>query len=233
VVTVSPEAGPKVEGLVGRMDGDILKYYAEAGNKYGLEADAYAGEFRPNVLVSGERTGGLVLTASVAETILREELAKIENPDDRWLIPLPGDISVLDNNEEVSLNFERGFGRHNVLMAVLSYKGIIPLVSDFLGVTKVDVFKNSYYGWLYYDSIRNMDPYTDKIFSGKEMSYINVLGNFLINNETAGIPVSFGERITESEDKIIVYLGAATEWREMKIEKILSNNGIPIFVSAS
>ncbi|MHB1356212.1 MAG: hypothetical protein ACYCZF_09585 [Anaerolineae bacterium] len=223
---------PEIEGLVGRMDGDILKYYAEAGNKYGLEADAYAGEFRPNVLISGERTGGLVLTASVAETILREELAKIENPDDRWLIPLPVDIRDLNKDSEVKIGFEKGNSKSGANIGSVNFEGTASVINILPNTLKINVAKISQ-GWVYYDQMRLVAPYTDNIYKGKEMSYISVAGAFNISEPVNNYPSVFGEKLFGVEGKTMFALSSGQEARSVDASKILTLNGMPVFVAGN
>jgi len=136
---------------------------------------------------------------------LNQQLAKIPEQDDRWLIPLPVDIRGL---EGVSITY----GKDEVEVPVVKviYPGSAPLVNIIPEADELRVSKTFFGDWLYYDHMRLIEPYTDPIYPGLEMRYLTVRGNFLGFRENITLPTTFGAKIGEARKPIYVAMAAVT-----------------------
>ncbi len=91
---------PGTEKAVQEKDGiDRVVYLAAAGNPYGMEEGAYAGEYKKNVSVDGTETGGVALVGTVAESLLNDTLAVIPAGEPRVKAALPMDIAEAGEDE--------------------------------------------------------------------------------------------------------------------------------------
>lgn len=74
-----------------------IVYKAAKDNMYALPENAYAGDFKKNVTVDGNETGGVALIAPVLEKILNQELDAIPPGEPRVKVILPVDITQSSN----------------------------------------------------------------------------------------------------------------------------------------
>lgn len=236
ILNVPQIEGLKTELLSAKDNKEKIIYKTLETNKYGLEANIYAGEYISNVKMTGEdgkekQTGGVVLTALVVRQLINEKLATIPNQRDRWITVLPVDPRGLDKNDNVSVKFEKAaIGK---LIATMRFQGKAPLVNNFPGSTQLRIMAGGTYGGGYLDPIRLMDPYADKIFPGKEMQYFTVAGNLEGFSENTTIKSSFGEKVGLGGSLVIVGHSAAYETDDTTADKILSIGGIPVFLAAN
>jgi len=207
-------------------------YTAERDNPYGLKESDYGGEFCPGVFSCHpeKQIGGLTLNSKVALKILKDQLAKIPNQRDRWLIPLPADIRGL---QKVVLRYESGFGDYQVPVIKILFSGEAPVSNVMPNVTTLRVMKNIYYGWVFIGDFRGVEPYTDNIYPGREMDYISVGGQMtdFVSNFT--VEASFGKKVSLVKSFAIVKLGGVKEYFTPTPEKTLSVGGLPVFVAAN
>lgn len=112
---------PHIEGLKAEMaaqpDGTKrVIYKAEKTNSYGLIEGEYAGFFHPNVSIVKEGvtdikdretdtrlSGGVALRPEVTGAMMKDALKQFENQTDRYISPIPIDISTLNANQEITL----------------------------------------------------------------------------------------------------------------------------------
>jgi len=224
---------PEIEGLKVSYEEDKIVYRAEAENPYGLKEGDYAGEFVPDVVMKDKKgqerkTGGVVLTASAALTILNQQLSQIPEGRGRWLIPLPVDIRGVD---KVSIAFVRD--ELNIPVVKVTYSGYAPVVNVIPDSKELRVAKTFLGDWIYIDQMRLIEPYTDTVYPGLEKRYLTVRGMFLSFTENVTVQTTFGAKVTVARGPIYVAMGAAHENRPVTSDKILYVEQVPIFVAAN
>ncbi|MDH7475960.1 MAG: hypothetical protein QHH09_00615 [Microgenomates group bacterium] len=229
-ITIGKIAGLK-QDLLASSTGDLkVVYRAEKNNPYGLSEGDYGGEFCPGVFTGRpeKQTGGLVLNSKVSLKILKDQLAKIPNQRDRWLIPLPVDIRGL---QKVVLLYESGYGDYQVPVIKILFSGEALVSNVMPNVTTLRVARNIYYGWVFFGNFRRVEPYTDKVYPGREMDYVTVAGQMTDFSSNSTIEVSFGEKVSFVKSFAIVSVGAVNEHFTSTPDKTLSVGGLPVFVA--
>ena len=68
---------PEISGLTKEVQDNKVVYITKKGNIYKIETGKYAGEYKDEVTVEGEKAGGVALVSEVVEKILEDELSKI------------------------------------------------------------------------------------------------------------------------------------------------------------
>jgi len=230
---------PQIEGLTQKVEErngvETVVFYAEEGNPYGLEAEAYAGEFRPNVIMAEKQTGGLVLDSKVVLSLLNQKLAEIPKQKDRWLVPIPLDIRNSKEPVTIKLSLkEFGGGAETYPSVDISSPEVLPLV-NILPDTKEVRIAPSYIGggyMGYYNPILRIQPYFERIVEGHEMCYLFVLARLNLSGWTT-IESSFGDVVDKVSGQMFVSYGLGQEKGPIGPEKVLSSGGVPIFVAAN
>ena len=223
---------PQIPGLKQELQnkGEKVVYVSEKINPYGLEEKKYAGEFSPSVITSGERTGGLALTSPVVLKLIEQKLATIPDQKDKWTIPLPLDIRNLALGKDVSLSFVNGYQNYPAPLLIVSYETELPLVNMIPNSQQLNISKSIFSGyWQIYDPILRVEPYTNRIVSGKEMSYILILSSI---NGPNKIDCKFGDRLGEVSNKIIIGYGIVNDFREVT-KRVFTVGQVPVFIAAN
>lgn len=233
---------PQIDGLTARMvkDGEKeeVQYFARERNVYGLEANGYAGCYKPNVDIyeNSERKalGGVVLSPQVAGKLLNDVLSQIPEQKDKWMVVLPVDITDMRSDKELLLSFENA-STVPVKIARLSFQDTLPVVDIIPGDKTVKFSKSPYYSWLFIDNIRTVAPYGEGIYPGKEMNYIGVSGEFTTASDQKKIESYFGNEVTQAEGRVNVSLSSANGSRDVTRDKILSvgDNRTPVFLTST
>ena len=231
VITVTPENSPKIEGLVGKMDGEILKYYAEEGNKYGLEVGAWAGEYRPNVKLGSERVGGVVLAPEVALFLLNQKLDSIIEQSEKWMIVLPVDIRSTAARDEISVGLEKtSYGP--IPFLVIKYPGQLPIVNNIPDTTLIRVVKDIIGYWEYYAANKVGIDCLNRICPGLEMHYNYVASHLTGFSQNSDVQASFGEKISDAPTPVLIYRGTSQGDIQIPTEKILSIDNTLVFIAS-
>jgi hypothetical protein len=223
---------PEIEALVSEAANGVVIYRAVAANPYGLSEGEYAGQYRPNVVVEGASAGAVVLAPTVASYILSSQLAQITDPDDRWLIPLPVDISEASGAARISVITERARDYPTTVIGIR--------VSERLPVTyvipdsdKARVLRTESEGWAVLDSsVRTSESCATRICAGQEMYYLIVYGPFQGYTDPVDIPVEFGQSIATISGTLRVSMASGYEARDLSVDKILAIDGKVVFVAS-
>jgi hypothetical protein len=239
VVPVQLIPGLRVEVRSGR-----ARYYALAGNRYGLAVGSFAGEFKPNVTMeqangSTAQTGGVVLVGAVASRLTTDALAAIESPDGRWVVPLPVDITTSAITDQVSVTFDE-FGLHgwsDTPRVVIHFAGSLPLVNvipanggyhvlvEGLGVTAWQVVDPTRLGL----SQSALDPahlMNELLIYGNGQPSVHA--NVLVNGR---VPV--GQKMLAVSDEVSVSLVVDGSRADLPPSKVLTVGDVPVFVASS
>lgn len=107
------ENAPEIEGLNKEIQDDKVFYTYKEGNIYGGETGEYAGIYKDNVTIDGEKVGGVCLEAKICHEILNNALDQIpkDKPEIKIIVPL--DITKYEGNfkiEKISKNGLNWYG---------------------------------------------------------------------------------------------------------------------------
>lgn len=233
-----------VPGLRAELRTGRAKYYAVAGNRYGLAAGSYAGEFKPNVSLqqangSSAQTGGVVLVGAVTSKLIADQLALASLPSDRWVVALPVDITAEAITDEVSVTFD-DFGLHgwsDTPRVAVHFAGSLPVVNvipsnggyhalvEQLGVTAWQV----------------IDP-TRLSLSQSELDPAHLMNELLIygngkpsiqTNVFVNGRVPVGQKLLTVSDEVSVSLVVNGSRADFPTSKVLSVGDVPVFVASS
>lgn len=229
---------PQIEGLKAELKTENAQqkvvYTALEQNPYGMSAEQYAGEFKPNVNVEQKQTGGVVLKAPVVLKLIDDKLAIIPEQKDKWIITLPVDITAANTVDHILISFTKDNPVAGQVCKV-SFNGSFPVVNIIPSSTSLEVLNGDQYttyGGMYIDEERS--AFNDKIISGKEMSYLTVAGDMNFPQD-GNMPSHFGDLVTTAQSPVVIYLAAANEWRNADENKILDvgTNKTPVFLAAT
>jgi len=221
---------PQIQGLrleEKEIDGQKKTVYlAEQDNTYGLEKNAYAGEFNPNVSVENKQTGGVVLTAPVV-------LKLMETNTNGLGLPLPLDIS---ENQTIVIEFIEVdlYGMYRTYIK-LSLSGntiltnIIP--TDQLSIAKSIV--NDETGRFYWQYTRP----TPRVQNPNNPPDPKPAVLFHTDKFTSNVIASsqFGEEIDKVENSKVMISHTETNEAERKLteDDILTVGKVPVFLAAN
>jgi hypothetical protein len=233
-----------VPGLQAELRAGKAKYYALAGNRYGLAAGSYAGEFKPNVDIqqadgSSSQTGGVALVGAVTSRLIADDLAAQSDPSARWIVALPVDITSAAVTDEVSVTFD-DFGLHgwsDTPRVAIKFAGSLPLTNvipsnggyhvlvEQLGVTAWQV----------------IDP-TRLTLSQSELDPDHLMNELLIYGD--GKPsvqtdvlvkgrVPVGRKMLTVSDEVSVSLVVNESRADFPTSKVLTVGDVPVFAASS
>jgi hypothetical protein len=233
-----------VPGLRAELRTGRVRYYALAGNRYGLVAGSYAGEFKPNVTMeqangSTAQTGGVVLVGTVTSRLIADELAAISVPSDRWVVALPVDITTEAVTDQVGVTFD-GFGLHgwsDTPRVVVHFAGPLPLanVIPSNGGYHVLVEQLGVTAWQVIDPTRlalsqtKLDPahlMNELLIYGSGQPSVHA--NVFVNGR---VPV--GQKMLTVSDEVSVSLVVNGSRADFPPSKVLVVGDVPVFVASS
>ena len=233
-----------VPGLRAELREGKAKYYALAGNRYGLAAGSYAGEFKPNVAMeqangSTAQTGGVVLVGAVTSKLIADDLASVSVPLDRWVVALPVDITSEAITDEVSVTFD-DFGLHgwsDTPRVAIHFAGSLPLanVIPSNGGYHVLVEQLGVTAWQVIDPIRLK-------LSQSELDPANLMNELLIygngkpsvqTNVYVNGRVPVGRKMLTVSDEVSVSLVVNGSRADFPTSRVLAVGDVPVFVASS
>jgi len=237
VVPVEP-----VPGLRATIAGDQVTYSALAGNRYGLRAGAYAGEFMPNVSIqqdngSSARTGGVVVVGSVAVRLISDALAAITSPADRWIVALPVDIRGTTKPVDVSFDSYGLVGLTYTPRVLVQFSDSLPVVNvipdnsgyhvlvEQLGVTLWQVIDPTRLGL----SSATLDP--DHL-----MNELLLYGNgtpSVSRDVVVNRRVEIGHPMLFAAGEVSVSLTVRGSYADLSPSRVLKIADVPVFVASS
>jgi hypothetical protein len=233
-----------VPGLRAELRAGKAKYYALAGNRYGLVAGSYAGEFKPNVTMeqangSTAQTGGVVLVGAVTSKLIADDLAAVSVPSDRWVVALPVDITSEPITDDVSVTFD-DFGLHgwsDTPRVAIHFAGSLPLanVIPSNGGYHVLVEQLGVTAWQVIDPIRLK-------LSQSELDPANLMNELLIygngkpsvqTNVLVNGRVPVGQKMLTVSDEVSVSLVVNGSRADFPTSRVLAVGDVPVFVASS
>jgi hypothetical protein len=232
-----------VPGLEIRIERGRAIYYAMPSNRYGLRSGDYAGEFMPMVTMgqadgSSAATGGVVLTAPVVSTLTADRLAASPSKEDRWVVALPVDIrSTGKTIVDVSFDQFGLAGWNNTPRVVVRFGGSLPIVetNPSNGGFHVLVEELGVTSWQVIDPVRLNLP-AGLIDPNHAMNQILIYGS-----GTPGVQrdvshdgrAPVGQLMLTAGNDVSVSLVVAGSRAELGPDKVLTVNGVPVFVAVN
>jgi hypothetical protein len=198
-------------------DGKVI-YTAEAGNKVGLEAGAYGGEYQPYVSIDGKLTGGESFVPQVVLQLIKDKLATIPNQADKWIATVPLDIRGATADTDLNITFIKGFDTYAIGIASISFNGELPVTNIIPGSTQAKINKNSYYNWLYFNHDRRP---IDSLSPTNPISDLMVGGPFEGVTDLEMINATFGETVCTATGPIIVTETAGADSKDITSKNML------------
>lgn len=186
---------PQIDGLTPKLvkEGERIQvqYFAKAENKYGLEPEAYAGEYNPNIKIEGVQKGGVGLDGKVVSKLLAEKPV--------GTIPLPIDIT---NGDELSVSIKNVGSR---LQPVVYIEGDTEkeVTNPIPGSKKIlinsnSVEKMSFTHW------PKRGPNDEEIEAEGILHFIAVIGNFKNRSIGDAFDSSFSDFVGDVEGDVIL-----------------------------
>lgn len=233
-----------VPGLRAELRAGRAKYYALAGNRYGLVAGAYAGEFKPNVTMqqangSSAQTGGVALVGVVTTRLIADDLAAKEIPLDRWVVALPVDITSEPLTDQVDVTFD-DFGLHgwsDTPRVAIHFAGSLPLTNvipsnggyhvlvEQLGVTAWQVIDPARLG-LSQSELDVVHVMNELLIYGDGQPSVHT--NVLVNGR---VPV--GQKMLTVTGDVSVSLVVDGSRADLPTSRVLAVGDVPVFAASS
>ncbi len=116
-------------------------YIAEAGNPWGMQAGEVAGRFWPEVMFEGQKTGGVVVEATVGKALLDATIAKFPKQEDKWAVLVPIDPTTV---KDLKLRLGPESGYYKIPSLIIEFVGqtglfdIIPYAHDLRGIPSIN-----------------------------------------------------------------------------------------------
>lgn len=215
---------PKIPGLraVLRPEKGKVIYKALEGNPYGLEANHYAGEYKPDVSiydghkVEEKLTGGVALDSRVVFELQKDRLVVVPSIDPR-------------HSPNVRLKFVNGYSSLGlqVPLMIVDFEGTAPLVNTFAEANTLHVSYDSVYGPAILETI---DHRSSTVPQGAEKHYLVVIGRRIglkPGDEMAN--VKYGQTLSQARAEIIVSIQAITNWIPITPDRVLQVQNTPVF----
>lgn len=233
---------PEVPGLGASLAAGKVTYAAMANNSYGLKVGAYAGEFKPNLVIvetDGRRrqTGVVVLDGHVAT-----KLTKVAHDAGLFRLALPVDLRAIANEEEVQLTADVGLvGEPRVSMAVPEDFKIVEYNPYNMGIrlyTSLDPATVAIVSYEISDYGHPEAP-TGEVARGQELMYVGVYGDSdlvsPVKNVRSSQPLEVGSLMaTASAGRVSIACYTATlVSTAMSTDNLLqTSNGTPMAIAA-
>jgi hypothetical protein len=210
-----------------------IVYTALPDNPYGLEAGVLLGEYKHEVYLGEQQTGGVALAAPVAQHYLQKTLDALPEQQERWLLTLPVDLTDCRSLKPVRIDLSA-----KPLIDRPYYIRISADENEELGVVNIldeqhqvviDEFKM--FGLHYIISQRSNESM--KIITGEEMAFLFVIVRFEALPRT-GVNYTYGDRLGTTVEPVLAGLTSVRgPFREHTYDCILKIAGCPVFLMAN
>lgn len=102
------EASPEIEGLTKTIRDNSIVYTYNEENPYGGTSGEYAGIYKANVVIDGDKVGGVCMEAKVCKKLLEDALAEMPEDKSKVKIVIPLDVTNYDGNFDLKLTLYNG-----------------------------------------------------------------------------------------------------------------------------
>jgi hypothetical protein len=236
ILRVKRTAAPDLEGAekqIADINGLLrVIYKALPGNPYSLGSGEVMGEYKHEVFLGEQRTGGVALRAPVVEMYLQKALKSLPPQQSRWLLTLPVDLSDCRSLRPVRIDLSaRPFIDRPYYIRISAEKEQLGVVNILDGHQQVVVDEFKMYGLHYLISRRSLN--STSIIAGEEMAFLFVVARFQ-EIPQAGIAYAFGDRVGLTSEPVLAGLTSVRgPLRVHDYDCILKIDGFPVFLMAN
>lgn len=209
-------------------------YRAEEGNRFGVEVGDYMGEYKKEVFIAEEESGGMALVPKVAEILLEEAIEKRnEEEGENWLITMPVDISDMKtlNDVKLTLNMPKIFpGRPFAINIHFGSNESLDVINVTPGKNTFTVPFGKTVDYVCYLTDINFENKTGIIKKGEEMKYLGVFSPFVEESLNTNREIEFGDVFGSTSRETFVIMSTLITTREHIFDEIFSYEGLPVFL---
>jgi hypothetical protein len=207
-------------------------YTALPDNPYGMPSGAILGEYKHEVYLGEERSGGVALAPPVAKRYLKLALDDLPSQQARWLLTLPVDLSDCKSLRPIRIDLSAkpfiDLPYYIRISADRELLGVVNILDEQQQVV-IDDFKM--YGLSYIISQRSLNSM--KIISGEEMAFLFVIAQFAEVPKT-GVTYTYGDCVGTTREPVLAGLSSVRgPPRIHDYNCILKIDGCPVFLMAN
>ena len=185
--------------------------------------NAEAGEFKPNVFMAENQTGGVVLRPSTISELMQNQAG--------LTFAIPVDIS--EAIDMISVSSTDNLANRGIPDVEIKYDGDLPVPNIIPQSISVSIIMNQIGSYGIFDSAfidGTID--TNTITPGEEIRYVRTLVNPTdINGTQVRVDSPYGSQIVNSTNSVAMMLSTTSEILDLSTENILNADGVPVFMS--
>lgn len=229
-------AAPEIEGAEksAQMINELQRvvYLALPDNPYGLAVGTLIGEYKHEVFLGEEQTGGVALAAPVVQAYLERALEAIPAQQERWLLTLPMDLTDCRSLRPVVIDLSAKPLIDRPYYIRISAENEQVGVVNILGPEHPVVIDPFNFLDLYY-VISERSLNSMRVIEGEEMAFLFVIVKFHTRLQPdAGF--TFGDRVGTTTEPILAGLTSVRgPMRVHDFDCILKIDGCPVFLMAN
>ncbi len=235
-VEIKQEAAPDLDGTqktIKHIKGlERVVYIALPDNPYGLASGEIAGEYKHEVFIEDNQTGGVALKASLVNHLLQKALDEMPQQESRWLVTLPVDLSNCLSTRPVTIDLSaEPMIDRPYYIRITAEDETLGLVNILDASQQVVIEKFWIYDLHYVISQKSKD--SRRIIEGEEMDFLFIIAPFL--TDPASDPsYTYGDRVGMTKGPVLAGLTSVRgPFREHDYSCILKVDGCPVFIMAN
>jgi hypothetical protein len=229
-------AAPNIEGAEKQLR-DInglwrIVYAARPDNPYNLPSEAILGEYKHEVFIGDEQTGGIALAAPVVKRYLQQALDDLPSGQARWLLTLPVDLSDCQSLRPVRIDLSAmPFIDRPYYIRISAEHELLGVVNILDEQHQVVIDDFMMYGLSYVISQRSLD--STSIIAGEEMAFLFVIAKFAEEPRT-DVSYTYGDCVGTTSEPVLAGLTSVRgPLRIHDYNCILKIDGCPVFLMAN
>lgn len=229
-------AAPQIDGadkLIADLNGLLrVVYTALPDNPYDLPEGTIVGEYKHEVFLGDEQTGGVALAAPVVKAYLEQALDALPSEQARWLLTLPVDLSDCQSLRPVRIDLSaRPFADRPYYIRISADRELLGLVNILDQEQQVVIDKFPVYGLSYVISQRSLN--STGVIEGEEMAFLFVIAKFAEDSQ-ADESYTYGDRVGTTREPVLAGLTSVRgPLRVHDYGCILKIDGCPVFLMAN
>jgi len=229
------KTSPELEGaekvIIERDGMKRVVYLALADNPYGVAEGTTLGEYKYEVFLDEQRSGGVALAAPVVRLYLERALSGLPADQARWLLTLPVDLSACRSLEPIVIDRSAKPFIDRPYYIRVSSSEELDVVNILDARQEVVVGEFGVYGLQYVISKTSNESM--RIIEGQEMAFLFVIVDF----QTEPQPdkdYTFGDRLGTTREPVLAGLTSVRgPMIEHEFDCILTVEGCPVFLMAN
>lgn len=235
-IEIKQEAAPDIEGTkksIAIINGiERVVYIALPDNTYGIDSGKIVGEYKHEVFIEDDQTGGITLAAPIISVLLEKALSELPPQETHWLLTLPVDLSDCRSDRPIiiDLSAEPMIDRPYYIRITAADEelGLINILDQSQQVV-IEKF------WIYdlHYVISQKSSESQKIIEGEEMDFLFVIAPFQTPPPTDH-SYTYGDRVGMINGPVLAGLTSVRgPFREHDYNCILKADGCPVFIMAN